>query len=94
MKYIKYVLEGIAVLFGLIAGMFYIKNKEDKQLLEDNTKTVAGLAVQTKEIATNDQDIAKQGILQGQLLSDIKDVQNDSTQETPSNVVDFFNKRK
>ena len=94
MKYIRYVLEGIAVLFGLIVGFFVIKNKEDKQLLDDNKNVVAGLAVQTQQINNNDDDITKQQVIQNQLKQDIKETEDDKTTETPSNVVDFFNNRK
>lgn len=94
MKYIRYVLEGIAVLFGLIVGFFVIKNKEDKQLLDDNKNVVAGLAVQTQQINNNDADITKQQVIQNQLKQDIKETEDDKTTETPSNVVDFFNNRK
>lgn len=94
MKYIKYVMEAVAVLFGLLVGFFVIKNKEDKQLLDDNKNVVAGLAVQTQQIASNDQDIAKQEVIQNQLKVDMEKTKNDTTQENPSNVVDFFNNRK
>lgn len=86
---IKSLITSIFALIGLALGAFFLwkKSTDSKvdQVLADNDKVKAQIKEEDKQIASNDAQLAKEEQTR-------KDLQND--QETPENLVNFFNRKQ
>lgn len=94
MKTLKEIATGIGLVVGAIVAFFWYKNNQDSKVLEDNNKIKEQLVEKDKEIAVNSADIKNQETVRNQLQEDIKKTEESKDEETPNNVVDFFNNRK
>ena len=94
MNKLKEIATAIGAVFVGLLGLLWFFKASDKtaEVLADNAKVKEELAKADVKIEENKASLAGEEIKRNQLKEDIKKEQNDS--ETPSDVLDFFNKRK